>query len=231
MKQTTTTSVTLRKRPRRKRRSLLGTALAEARKQGGVDVPPGMSIRQLAKRADVSAAQISRVESGQVVKPSREILVALGKALNRNPVPLLVLSGHLTGSEAQAELLLLFREGAELPEEWGDWASWPLEVVRQRLHDPEATDYEIRRIAADVFSVAETDETLWDDSYALALARGTDAAELRELMGIWRYIGDRRPQLLEFGRGLRRLADLEYLADAESIELSVAKDRNAGSKH
>ena len=76
-----------------------------------------------------------------------------------------------------------------------------------------------------MFSVAETDETVWDDSYALALGRGTDAAQLLELMGIWRYIGERRGQFLEYGRSLRRLADLEYLAEAESIDLHAAAEK------
>ena len=210
--------------------SLLGAVLAEAREQGGVDVPAGMSIRQLARRAGVSAAQISRIEAGEVRKPSREILVALGKALNRNPLPLLVLAGHLTRGDAQTALRPFFREGAELPEEWGDWARWPLDVVRNRLQHPEATDDEICQIAADVFRVQETDETLWDDSYALALARGSNAAELRELMAIWRYIGERRAQLLEYGRSLRRVADLEYLADTESIRLSAEIDKRKEQK-
>jgi transcriptional regulator with XRE-family HTH domain len=189
-----------------------------------------MSIRQLAKRAGVSAAQISRIEASQVLKPSREILVALGRALNRNPLPLLILAGHVTGADAQAALRPLFRAGAELPEEWGEWASWPLDVVRHRLQQPEATDDEIRQIAADVFRVQESDETLWDDSYALALARGSDAAELHELMGIWHYIAGRRAQLLEYGRSLRRLADLEYLAEAEAIRLRAEMETRKEQK-
>jgi transcriptional regulator with XRE-family HTH domain len=205
--------------------SLLGSVLAEARHSGGVNVPAEMSIRELARRADVSAAQISRIEAGHVLKPSREILVALGQALNRNPLPLLVLAGHLTGANARTALRPFFREGAELPEEWGDWASWSVDEVRHRLQDPEATDDEIRQIAADMFSVVETDETLWDDSYALALGRGADAAQLLELMGIWRYIGERRVQFLEYGRKLRHLADLEYLAEAEAIRLRAAADK------
>jgi len=210
--------------------SLLGTVLAEARDQGGVDVPVGMSIRQLARRAGVSAAQISRIEAGHVLKPSREILVALGQALNRNPLPLLILAGHLTGADAQTALRPFFREDAELPEVWGDWANWPLDVVRHRLQDPEATDDEIRQIAADVFYVQESDETLWDDSYTLALGRGTDAAELRELMGIWRYVGERRAQFLEYGRTLMRLTDLEYRADAEAIRLRAPESKKKEQK-
>jgi hypothetical protein len=103
-------------------------------------------------------------------------------------------------------------------------------VVRHRLQDPEATDDEIRQIAADVFYVQESDETLWDDSYTLALGRGTDAAELRELMGIWRYVGERRAQFLEYGRTLMRLTDLEYRADAEAIRLRAPESKKKEQK-
>jgi hypothetical protein len=37
------------------------------------------------------------IESGQVAKPGPEILTSLGRPLNRNPFPLLVLAGDLQG--------------------------------------------------------------------------------------------------------------------------------------
>ena len=201
--------------------SLLASALLSARQGGGVEVRAGLSIRELARRAGVSAAQISRIESGQVLRPSREILVALGKALDRNPLPLLILANYLTASEARDALRPLFRDGAELPEEWGPWAARSLDAVRAILEDSQASEADVRMIAADVFRVAETDETLWDESYALALARGSDAAELRELMAVWRYIGPRRTELLEYGRSLRQLADLEYRVAADAIRVKA----------
>src|SRR5947199_14912 len=106
----------------------LGRSLTEARTRGGLDVPSGLSVRELARRAGVSAAQVSRIESSHVRKPSRETIVAM--------------------------------------------------------------------------------------------ARGEDAAELRELMNIWRYIGGHRHELLEYGRALRHLADLEYRAVAETDRVS-----------
>lgn len=199
----------------------LDQIVAEARARGGVDVPANLSVRELARRAGVSAAQVSRIESGKVKRPSREILVALARALNRNPLPLVILAGHLDATEARSALAPLFREGAELPEEWGAWARYDLETVRRLLTEPVTPPLEyLQAIAADVFRVEETDETLWDDSHTLAMARGTDAAELSELMGIWRYIGDRRHQLLEYGRALRQLADLEFRAAAEADQIS-----------
>jgi transcriptional regulator with XRE-family HTH domain len=198
----------------------LAQTLSEARQRGGVDVPAGLSIRELARRAGVSAAQVSRIESGQVAKPSHDILVALARALNRNPLPLLILAGHLYGDEARAALAPLFRNGAELPEEWSGWPAYDLATVRKLLTaEGEPSTDALLTIAADVFRVQETDETLWDESHALAMARGEDASQLRELMSIWRYIHGHRNELLEYGRALRQLADLEFRAETEAIAL------------
>ena len=48
----------------------------------------------------VSAAQISRIEAGEVDKPSVETLVALPRELDFKPVPLMILAGHIAGDEA-----------------------------------------------------------------------------------------------------------------------------------
>src|SRR5262245_27832986 len=203
----------------------LSRVLTVAREHGGVDVPPGQSVRQLAKRAGVSAAQLSRIENGQVNKPSHEILVALARALNRNPLPLLILAGHLDSERARAELAPLFRPGAELPEEWA-WSvqtgAWEIDNVRAVLASPDTSADDLHDLAALVFVAAETAETLWYDSYQLAMARGERAAELRELMSIWRYIHGHHKELLDYGRALRRLADLEYLAQSQTDALAAS---------
>ena len=163
---------------------------------------------------DVSAAQISRVESGEVLRPSREILVALARALNRNPLPLLILAGHVAGDEARRALLRLFRHGSELPEEWGDWATFTVDAVRERLSHSETSENDIRLIAADVFSVAETAETLWSEADQLAAARGEEGTVLRDVINILRAVhGERLEHWLAIGRALERLEDLEYLED------------------
>ena len=102
-----------------------------------------------------------------------------------------------------------------------------IEKVRTLLATPDTRDDDLRAIAAEVFLTVETDETLWDDSYRLAMARGETAAKLRELMSIWRYIHGHHDELLEYGRSLRRLADLEYLTQSQTDTLSP---RNAGTR-
>ena len=193
----------------------LGAAIRHAREQS-----LGVTIRELGRLTGISHTQLSRIEANEVVTPSREMLVTLARTLDRNPLPLLILAGHISGDEARIALEPMFREGAELPEEWGEWASFSLSEARALLRNRCSGEAELRRLAADVFAIAETDETLWDESHTLLLAHGERA--LLQLVGIWRFVrGERRQQLLDYARALRQLEDLEYLAEADRMRLDT----------
>src|SRR6266536_2150792 len=72
-----------------------------------------LSMRGLARRSGLSAAQISRIEAGEVERPAAETLVRLAKALDRDAQILLVFAGHIRGARARQ----LLREAIEaLPE-------------------------------------------------------------------------------------------------------------------
>jgi len=72
-----------------------------------------LSMRGLARRSGLSAAQISRIEAGEVERPAAETLVKLAKALDRDAQLLLVFAGHIRGARARQ----LLREAIEaLPE-------------------------------------------------------------------------------------------------------------------
>ena len=60
--------------------------------------------------------------------------------------------------------------------------------MREIVHGADGDEIALRTIAVDVFRVQESDETLWDDSYALAAAKGGGADELREVMALWRFL-------------------------------------------
>jgi len=193
----------------------LGAAIRHAREQ-----TPGMTIRELGRLTGISHTQLSRIEANEVTTPSREMLVTLSRALDRNPLPLLILAGHISGDEARIALEPMLRDGAELPEEWGEWASFSLGEARTLLRNPRASETDLRQLAADVFAVAETDETLWDESHTLLLAHGE--RDLLQLVGIWRFVrGQRRRQLLDYARALRQLEDLEWLAEADRMQLDA----------
>jgi transcriptional regulator with XRE-family HTH domain len=85
--------------------------LAEVTKEARVRAR--LSMRGLARRSGLSAAQISRIEAGEVERPAAETLVKLAKALDRNAQLLLVFAGHIRGARARQ----LLREASEaLPE-------------------------------------------------------------------------------------------------------------------
>ena len=97
-------------------------------------VRAGLSMRGLARRSGLSAAQVSRIEAGEVERPVAETLVKLAKALDRDAQLLLVFAGHIRGARARQ----LLREAIEaLPEpgraEYGGALAW-LEAEGEREH-------------------------------------------------------------------------------------------------
>ena len=74
----------------------------------------GVSIRELARQAGVSAAQISRIEAGAVDQPSIDTLVGIARALDRNPKPLLIVSGTEDGDVPPGHAERLY-EAAQQP--------------------------------------------------------------------------------------------------------------------
>src|SRR5512132_1396092 len=75
------------------------TTLAEVTKEARVRAR--LSMRGLARRSGLSAAQISRIEAGEVERPVAETLVKLAKALDRDAQLLLVFAGHISGARAR----------------------------------------------------------------------------------------------------------------------------------
>ena len=63
-------------------------------------------MRGLARRSGLSAAQVSRIEAGEVERPVAETLVKLAKALDRDAQLLLVFAGHISGARARQLLRL-----------------------------------------------------------------------------------------------------------------------------
>src|SRR4029453_12154233 len=85
--------------------------LAELIKE--VRVRARLSMRGLARRSGLSAAQISRIEAGEGERPVAETLVKLAKALDRDAQLLLVFAGPIRGARARQ----LLRQAIEaLPE-------------------------------------------------------------------------------------------------------------------
>jgi len=79
--------------------TLVEVTMAEVTREARVRA--GLSMRALARRSGLSAAQISRIEAGEVERPVAETLVKLAKALDRDAQLLLVFGGHIRGARAR----------------------------------------------------------------------------------------------------------------------------------
>ena len=91
--------------------TLVEVTMAEVTREARVRAR--LSMRGLARRSGLSAAQISRIEAGEVERPAAETLVRLAKALDRDAQLLLVFAGHIRGARARQ----LLRQAIEaLPE-------------------------------------------------------------------------------------------------------------------
>src|SRR2546427_9965171 len=94
-------------------RTLAGVTMAEVAREARVRAR--LSMRGLARRSGLSAAQISRIEAGEGERPAAETLVKVAKTLDRDAQLLLVFAGHITGARARQ----LLRQATEAPPEPG----------------------------------------------------------------------------------------------------------------
>ena len=191
----------------------LGGTIAQARKART------WSIRELGRRAGVSAAQVSRIESGEAKKPAVETLVAVARALDCNPVPLMIVAGHVGAEEARERLRHFMAQDSEFAAEWiaaGD--SEELDAMRAVVETTTSTESEIVAVAARVFLTAETEETLWHDAYLSLPTQGEGVEDLRELVAAWPTIdAARRVRVLDFARDQVALSRSDF-ADLQGQE-------------
>jgi transcriptional regulator with XRE-family HTH domain len=178
----------------------------------------GYSIRELSRRAGVSAGQISRLESGEVQRPAVETLVALARGLDRNPLPLMIVAGHISAAEARGHLVRLLAEGSECASAW-DSAQHreQLDQMRAAAADSSTEEQTLRLVAQKIFLTAETEETLWHDAYLALPAQGAEAEALRELIGAWPLVsGARRERVLEYVRDQVALSRAEFQQEMQT---------------
>jgi transcriptional regulator with XRE-family HTH domain len=167
-------------------------------------------LRRLAKTSGVSTAQLSRLEAGQVERPSIETLFALAAALNLHPTPLLILGRQLEGKRAKEALRQLFEQSADgIAAEYGPDESERLLSRLEGAKDEELLDLASHAITLPVPAVD------WPASLAAAApASAPDADLFREVTDAWRELTpDRRWRLVELVRDLRHVSQLERQPD------------------
>src|SRR6266496_2572835 len=180
--------------------------LAEVTKEARVRAR--LSMRGLARRSGLSAAQISRIEAGEVEQPAAETLVRLAKALDRDAQILLVFAGHIRGARARQ----LLREAIEaLPEPGRAEQADAL----ARLEAEDEREHRLRE------ELVEAERALAKAQHA---AGGQVAAEpLREARERLREVG-----MLAQGRAVEvaeKRRQFERLDDAPSLEVCALAGR------
>jgi transcriptional regulator with XRE-family HTH domain len=125
-----------------------------------------LSMRALARRSGLSAAQVSRIEAGEVERPVAETLVKLAKALDRDAELLLVFAGHIRGARARqllrqviearpelgraeyADALARLDAEAEREDRLGEELAAAEEALAQAQRDLDEAGFEGERVAA-----------------------------------------------------------------------------------
>jgi transcriptional regulator with XRE-family HTH domain len=151
-----------------------------------------MSIRELARVSGVSPAQINRLRAGQA-NATLDTLVAIARALGRNPNLLFVASGHLSGLEAREILRRVFQDGSEHVEV-RKAGGRDVERARQTIENPATEDDELADLALEVFLDQDSEENLWHDPFLGSLVQGQDGPLIRALLRDWTYLTDVRKQ-------------------------------------
>jgi transcriptional regulator with XRE-family HTH domain len=180
--------------------------IAEAVREGAAR--SGMSIRELARVSRVSPAQINRLRAAQA-NATLDTLVAIARALGRNPNLLFVASGHLSGDEARDILRRVFRDGSEHVEVWKSQGR-DVGHARQTVEDAATREDELAELALEVFLGQESEENLWHDPFLGSVVVGEDAPQIRVLLRDWAYLTDaRKEKVVDFVRDQAELARRE----------------------
>lgn len=180
------------------------------------------SMRKLAEAAGLSPAQISRIEAGQVQQPAAETLVAIARGLWQNPMPLLILAGHIPDAEARAWLLSVLEPETEVYLDWHGYDPASVDEARAVLADEGSTQDQVHKIAFDLFIGEPMAETEWNDSLALLGVGGTDRAQ-RELITLFSQMTqERREWMLRDARDQVTLSRIELQREAEGYADAVS---------
>jgi transcriptional regulator with XRE-family HTH domain len=184
--------------------------VAEAIREGGR--LSGMSIRQLARVSGVSPAQVNRLRAGEA-NTTRETLVRVARAFDRNPNLLFIAAGLLDGDEARQILGSVFQDGSEHVEVWKH-AGRKVAQTRREIADPGTSDDALAELALQVFLDPESEDNLWHDPFLGSVIEGTDSPLIREVLRDWAYLTpERKSKVVGYVRDQAELARHESADD------------------
>lgn len=182
----------------------LGAVIREAREGAA------LSASELARRAQISQGQVSRIETATTSKPSRNTLTALARALDRDPRLLFALAGHESLEDVRDFLSRIFRDGSEVREDWRHLGK-EVEAAVRTIDDMQSTLRDLQPIAAELFLSREAAETLWHDTHATLATEHRDRLFETLVESFRDCTPDRRRVLTDLAEGLAELSRREEL--------------------
>ena len=175
-------------------------------------VRAGLSMRGLARRSGLSAAQVSRIEAGEVELPVAETLVKLAKALDRDAQLLLVFAGHIRGARAR-QLLRQAIEALPEPAEHAD--------ALARLEAEDEREQRLREELAEAENaLAQAQQDLTEARFEGERVAAEPRREARERLRELAMLGQRRA--VEVAQKRRQF---EQLDDAPSEQVCALAGR------
>jgi transcriptional regulator with XRE-family HTH domain len=167
-----------------------------------------LSLRELARRAGVSAGQLSRIENGQVLQPAQDTLEPLARALNRDPRPLEFLADRMSFDDLCDGIDAMFDEMYERGE------TSPLEDAtsgaRWAIKEAQPDDREDQRWEAGA-SLAHVwfEHRVYGNVSADVLSTAEDP-DLRAVAEAWPGLTDQRKRLVRL-----LVADQVFVSERE----------------
>jgi transcriptional regulator with XRE-family HTH domain len=167
-----------------------------------------MTIRDLARRAGVSAALISRIEDGDIGRVSRPTIEALARALGRHPLALLIVGSMIKQENARAQLLDLLRNAQHAS------ASWDPAFFAGRVADLTPTPEALVEVARDLFPLV-SDSDRPSEAYQEILGIAEPSPELNRVLSVWSDLTvQRRAKVADFTADQHTLSRLDRQNDA-----------------
>jgi transcriptional regulator with XRE-family HTH domain len=192
----------------------VGELVRRARERApGAPGAESVSIRELARRAGISAAQLSRIESGHVENPSPATLARIAAAVGRDARPLWVAAGHIRGQDAVAvleqacEIEVEIFEGSTGDENRAQQARAMLVAIRE-------ADADLVRLAGEIFQTYTSPDTTWWNEYVQPALDAPEGNPLKELIRAYQTLPPNRfDKIVEYVRDQLRLFELESKSD------------------
>jgi transcriptional regulator with XRE-family HTH domain len=172
-----------------------------------------LSARGLAKAAGVSPAQVSRIEAERVGQPAWETVIALARALDFNPVLMLIIAGHIPPADALRELrAFAARQAAD--EEAEEIQQWLADGLASTDHDEKS----VRGLAMGLLASPHPGVD-WDEAVLRAIAASAAQSPvepgLAELKELWAGISPaRRERILEYARDQHEFSSRQGMHEA-----------------